>query len=200
METIIGEQTEYKEVPNHLWRKQSRKGRYHSKEYADTTKCFETMFNPRASDYSSHCVSNFQSNEQFMMITTNQLHNHQSQCFNNSQSFFVCEQNTSDENVVGSKYLLVPPNLAPGYPSSNHPNAHVLTHQNSLPNHHVGYHRGSVAERSSSIITEHSVTSETPPMIGGKPFLKSYLNGKTKLKNSSLFRFLFFIISFLELF
>ena len=178
METIIGEQTEYKEVPSHLWHKQSRKRLYNSKEYVDTTKCFETMFNPRPSVYSNHCGSNFQSNEQFMMITTNQLHTHQSQYLNNPQSFFVCEQNTSDENVVGSKYLLVPPNLAPGYPSSNHPNAHVLTHQNSLPNHHVGYHRGSVAERSSSIITEHSVTSETPPMIGGKPFSKILFESK----------------------
>ena len=168
METIIGEITESKEVSNHLWRKHSRKKLYYSREYLDTTKCFETMFNPRESVYSNYSGTNFQNNEQFMMITTNQLNQHQSQCFNNPRSYFVCEQNTSDENVVGSKYLLVPPNLAPGYPGSTHPNAHVLTHQNSLPNHHVGYHRGSVAERSSSIITEHSVTSETPPMIGGK--------------------------------
>ena len=47
METIIGEQTEFREVPNHLWRTQSRKRLYHSKEYVDTTKCFETMLKSR---------------------------------------------------------------------------------------------------------------------------------------------------------
>ena len=167
MENPIGDKTEYKEVPNHLWRHQSRNKPYYSKEYIDTTKCFETMFNSSASVYCNNSRPSIKSNEQFMMITTTQLHKHQNQCSNSSRSFFVCEQNISDENVVGSKYLLVPPHLASAYPSGTHPNAHILTHQTSLPNHHVGYHRGSVAERSSSIITEHSITSETPPMIGG---------------------------------
>ena len=192
METIIGESTEYKEVPNHLWRHSNRKRSYHSKEYIDTTKCFETMFNPRASVYSNHFGQGIPNNEHFMMITTNQLHNHQNKCYNNQRSFFVCEQNTSDENVVGSKYLLVPPNLAAAYPGGTHPNAHILTHQNSLPNHHVGYHRSSVAERSSSIITEHSVTSETPPMIGGKLFLCRKRNkGQVKIHYKKLQKFYF---------
>ena len=43
MENPIGDKTEYKEVPNHLWRHQSRNKPYYSKEYIDTTKCFEKI-------------------------------------------------------------------------------------------------------------------------------------------------------------
>ena len=70
MENPIGDKTEYKEVRNHLWRHQSRNNPYYSKEYIDTTKCFESMFNSRASVYSNNSGPSIQSNEQFMMITT----------------------------------------------------------------------------------------------------------------------------------
>jgi len=154
MANIIEEDTSHKKLPNHLWRRNSRNRFHYSKEYIDTTKCFETIFNSR---------ENVPKDESLMMVT----HCKHSSCDIHPPSYFICEQNTSEENVIGSKYLLVPSQLNAGYPST-HQNAHILTHQHSLPNHHVGYHRGSVAERSSSIISEHSATSESPPMIGGK--------------------------------
>ena len=154
MANIIEVDTSHKIVPNHLWCRNSRNRFHYSKEYIDTTKCFETIFNSR---------ENVPKDENLMMVT----HCKHYSCDKHPTSYFICEQNTSDENVIGSKYLLVPQHLNAGYPGT-HQNAHILTHQNSLPNHHVGYHRGSVAERSSSIISEHSATSETPPMIAGE--------------------------------
>ena len=154
MANIIEENTIHNEVPRHLWRHNSRNRLHYSKEYIDTTKCYETMF---------HTRQTLPNDENIMMVK------HYKNCSSHIHPslYFNCEQNTSEENVIGSKYLLVPPHLNSGYPST-HPNSHVLLHQNSLPNHQIGYHRGSVAERSSSIITEHSVTSETPPITGGK--------------------------------
>ena len=149
-----------KTIPGHLWQAQcGRKSHYYSKKYIDTTKCFETMFSPRSS---------VQNGESIMMIS------HHSKSPSDNNSFLPYEQNTSDENVPGSKYLLVPPGAGPhlaiGCPPHHpsHPNTHLLNHQSSLPNHHVGYRQGSVTERSSSIITEHSGTSETPPMTRGR--------------------------------
>lgn len=112
------------------------------------------------------------------------------------------QKNTSEENDVGSKYLLVPPG---GGVISSSSGAHILTgspatyqdaqtlhHQYSLPNHTSGHHRGSVAERSSSIITEHSPTSETPPMTGdesaGSTFWPSSNQQYKHLNHSSLRR------------
>ena len=155
MANIIELDALHNKVPNHLWHCSSRNRFHYSKDYMDTTKCFETMFNSR---------QNVSKDENLMMVT----HYKTSCCDTHQSSYFVCEQNTSEENVIGSKYLLVPSQISAGYPGSTLQNSHILTHQHSLPNHHVGYHRGSVAERSSSIISEHSVTSETPPMIGGK--------------------------------
>ena len=146
--------------PDHLWRHHKNHS-HSSKAYIDTNTCFETIF--RSS-------SNVTNNENIMMVT-----HHMNQP--DTLSFFVPKQNTSDENVLGSKYLLVPagagssPSTNTHIPTGNaatHHNAHGLHHQYSLPNHSAGYHRGSVAERSSSIITEHSGTSETPPMIEGE--------------------------------
>ena len=142
-----------KETQVHLWHNQSRNQNYTSSHLIDTTTCFEAMFNYRSST---------PNNESFMMCTHKKP--------SDTHSFFVREQNTSDDNVLGSKYLLVPQGsgqpINTGFPGTQ-PNTRMLHHQKSLPNHHVGYHRGSVAERSSSIITENSVTSETPPMTGG---------------------------------
>ena len=154
MTNITEEDKSDKKVPSHLWRCNSRNMFHYSKDPIDTAIGLETMFNSR---------QNVSKNDNLMMVT--QYKN----CFCVTQpaSNFICEQNTSDENVIGSKYLLVPPHLNSGYPIT-HQNAHILQHQSSLPNHQIGYHRGSVAERSSSIISEHSATSETPPMIGGK--------------------------------
>ena len=140
---------------DYLWRHQYKNKKQDTNSYIDTTTCFEILFR-------SH--SNVSNNENIMMTTqVKQL---------DTNSFFVPKQNTSEENFVGSKYLLVPPGGgAPPVVNAHMPTGnahHGLHHQYSLPNHGIGYHRGSIAERSSSIITEHSGTSETPPITGGK--------------------------------
>ena len=153
MSTPSKEGISSKETQVHLWHHQSRNQNCTSSHLIDTTTCFETMFNSRSST---------PNNERFMMCPRKKP--------SDTHSFLIRDQNTSEDNVLGSKYLLVPQGsgqpINTGFPGTQ-TNTRMLHHQKSLPNHHVGYHRGSVAERSSSIITENSGASETPPMTGG---------------------------------
>ena len=77
---------------DYLWRHQYKNKTQDTNSYIDTTTCFEILFRSR---------SNVSNNENIMMTTQVQQ--------SDNNSFFVPEQNTSEENVIGSKYLLVPP-------------------------------------------------------------------------------------------
>ena len=122
------ENTSPTKTPAHLWRHQYKnKPQYSKALYFDTTKSFENIF---------HSSSNIPNDENIMMIAhVNQPDTH---------SFFVPKQNTSEENVVGSKYLLVPPGGGVSSAINEHiptenpatcPNAHSLQHPTKLPHH-----------------------------------------------------------------
>ena len=145
-------------APSHLWRHQYNNSSQSSKAYTDTTKCFEMMFRSQP---------NISNNEITMSVAQTTRPN--------TQSFQTFYQNPSDENVAGSRFLLVPPTggtqLSPLV--STHHNAQMLPHQKSLPNY--SYQQSSRSIRSNSIISEHSGGTESPPMNIGECYLQSLI-------------------------